>query len=125
MKTTINPYPECDYTRKTRALNDAVELLQGKWKVMIIAVLGCRGRKRFSDLQQEITGIGAKMLTRELQTLEINQLIKRTVCSTKPVTVRYEMTSYGQSLVKIVLELMDWGLEHRKHIMSPTLSVNS
>lgn len=125
MKTTVNRYPECDYKGKTRALNDAMELLQGKWKVLIITVLCCRGRKRFTELQQEVEGISAKMLTRELQVLELNQLVQRTVCSTKPVTVQYEITPYGKTLEKIVLQLMDWGLGHRRRIMSATLSVSS
>ncbi|QJB30015.1 helix-turn-helix transcriptional regulator [Chitinophaga oryzae] len=125
MKTTVNRYPECDYKGKTRALNDAMELLQGKWKVLIITVLCCRGRKRFTELQQEVEGISAEMLTRELQVLELNQLVQRTVCSTKPVTVQYEITPYGKTLEKIVLQLMDWGLGHRRRIMSATLSVSS
>ncbi|MBC9912883.1 winged helix-turn-helix transcriptional regulator [Chitinophaga varians] len=125
MKPYINRYPECDYKGRTRALNDAMELLQGKWKVLIIAVLCCRGQKRFSELQQEVEGISAKMLTRELQALELNLLVSRTVCSTKPVTVRYEITPYGKTLEKIVFQLMDWGQEHRRHIMASTQPVNS
>ncbi|SKA34101.1 DNA-binding transcriptional regulator, HxlR family [Chitinophaga eiseniae] len=125
MKAAVNRHPGCDYKGKTRGLNDAMELLQGKWKVLIIAVLCCRGRKRFTELQQEVEGISARMLTRELQVLELNQLVQRTVCSTKPVTVQYEITPYGKTLEQIVMQLMDWGLGHRRRIMSATLSVSS
>ncbi|MEJ0031595.1 MAG: winged helix-turn-helix transcriptional regulator [Bacteroidota bacterium] len=43
-------------------------------------------------------GIGAKMLSKELQDLEANQLLTRTVKQTKPITVEYEITEYGKNV---------------------------
>jgi DNA-binding HxlR family transcriptional regulator len=57
------------------------------------------------------------MLSKELQDLETNQLITRTVCDTKPITVEYEITPYGYTLQSIVTEIVGWGIEHRKKIM--------
>jgi len=70
------------------------------------------------ELQREIEGIGAKMLSKELQELEINQLITRTVFDTKPVTVEYAITEYGNTLQPIIKEMSIWGSKHRKRIMS-------
>ena len=47
----------------------------------------------------------------------MNELIKRTVLDTKPVTVEYELTAYGRSLEKVTEELVNWGLKHRKRII--------
>ncbi|RBL91843.1 winged helix-turn-helix transcriptional regulator [Chitinophaga flava] len=125
MKTLISQPAQCDYKGKVKALHDAMDILQGKWNVLIIATLCCLGPKRFTELQRHLQGIGAKMLTRQLQILEMNQLVKRTVCRTKPVTVQYEITPYGKSLETIVLSIMDWGQQHRKHIMKTTPALSS
>jgi DNA-binding HxlR family transcriptional regulator len=80
-------------------------------------VLLFKGKMRFMDLLRVVDGIGAKMLSKELQDLEINQLITRTVLNTKPITVEYKITPYGNTLEKIVTEIVGWGTEHRKKIM--------
>lgn len=71
---------------------------------------------RFMDLIRAVEGIGAKMLSKELQALEMNQLVKRTVCNTKPITVEYEITEYGKTLQPIIAEIGNWGKEHRKKL---------
>ena len=76
---------------------------------------------RFSDLQKEIVGVSAKMLSSELKDLEINQLVTRTVLSTQPISVEYELTEYGRTLKKIIENLAEWGIEHRKKIIGKVL----
>ncbi len=99
-----------------KAIQDTIDLLSGKWKVAIIACLGY-GNKRFMDLQRQIEGIGPKMLAKELQELEINGLVQRTVCCTKPLTVEYHITDYGQTLQPVIHEMATWGKQHRRRIM--------
>jgi DNA-binding HxlR family transcriptional regulator len=60
--------------------------------------------------------ITAKVLSKELKDLEINELVKRTVYDTKPVSVEYELTPYGHSLEKIIDEMRSWGINHRCRI---------
>ena len=97
-----------------------MDILKGRWKVQIIAAL-CYDKMRFSDLQKEIEGISAKMLSSELKDLEINQLVTRTVLSTQPITVEYQLTDYGQTLKKIIEHLAEWGIQHRKQITGKVL----
>ncbi|MBX2974257.1 MAG: helix-turn-helix transcriptional regulator [Flavobacteriales bacterium] len=61
-------------------------------------------------------GIPAKTLSKELKDLEQNGLVKRTVLDTMPVTVQYEITPYGRTLEKILLDLREWGIDHRAYI---------
>lgn len=96
-------------------VRDALDILSGKWKIPIIICLTF-GNKRFKEMEREIHGITAKMLSKELKELEINQLVKRTVYDTTPVTVEYSLTEYGKSLKKVIGALRDWGMEHRKRI---------
>lgn len=110
----VHAHSECGGA--LRAVNDTMEILGGKWKISIIGVLSF-GKRRFMQLQREINGIGAKMLSKELYDLEINGLITRTVHDTKPVTVEYELTPYGKTLQPILGEMMKWGANHRKRII--------
>jgi DNA-binding HxlR family transcriptional regulator len=110
---------ECgDHTERLLAINDAMDVLSGKWKIQLMGLLLFKGKLRFMELLRHLDGIGAKMLSKELQNLEANQIITRTVLQTKPVTVEYEVTPYGRSLEKVILSIVDWGMNHRKKIMS-------
>ncbi len=106
--------PQCQ--SKMLPVQDALEVLSGKWKIPIIIAL-IHGVKRFSDLSKEIPKITDRMLSKELRDLEMNQLVKRTVYDTFPVTVEYTMTEYGQSLKGVIEALAEWGTNHRKRIM--------
>jgi DNA-binding HxlR family transcriptional regulator len=110
---------ECsqDHHHRLLAIGDAMALLGGKWKIHLIAVLTYKGKRRFSDLLRDLDGIGPKMLSKDLQELEANQLITRTVIHTKPLTVEYEITEYGKSLSSVICEIITWGTAHRERIM--------
>ena len=70
----------------------------------------------FMDLLREINGIGTKMLSKELQDLEINNLVSRKVMNTKPITVEYSITEYGKTLTPLIDELAKWGTAYRKSV---------
>jgi len=117
-----NKHAQCggseDFQERIRAIRDVMDILSGKWKIQIIGTLRFSNKMRFMDLLRNVDGIAAKMLSKELQDLETNQLVKRTVLHTKPITVEYEITEYGKTLDKIITEVISWGIEHRKKIMS-------
>jgi DNA-binding HxlR family transcriptional regulator len=104
-------------TQSIVAVRDTLYVLSGKWKLPIIIALS-PGPKRFKDLQRSLEEITPKILSKELKELELNEFVTRTVYATSPVTVEYELTKYSQSLNKIIEEMRDWGLQHRKRIMS-------
>lgn len=108
--------PEC--SKQILAIRDAIEVLGGKWKIPIICVLAYYQKKGFKDLQREIPEITSKMLSKELKDLETNLLITRTVMDTRPITVSYEITPYGESTRAIITELYHWGSAHRKRVMT-------
>lgn len=99
----------------TLALRDAIELLGGKWKLLILQNLSY-GNKRFKDLQDEVVGISPKVLSKELQELEQNLLITRTVHNTKPVTVSYALTKHAYETQTVFNALLEFGARHRKMI---------
>lgn len=97
-------------------IKDTMELLSGKWKIQIIGSLLLNGKMRFMDLLRDVDGIAAKMLSKELQELEQNELLTRTVMNTKPITVEYELTDHGRTLQKVIHAIADWGKAHRKQL---------
>lgn len=98
------------------SIRDALEALQGRWKLLILFSLSS-GPKRFKQISKEVNGITDKTLSKELKSLEVNQLVKRDVLDTFPPTVEYSITTHGQSLEKVMEELHYWGLSHRKKII--------
>ena len=92
---------------------DTLELLSGKWKILIIMALVVKGRSRFMELARDIGTITPKMLSKELRDLEQNHLVARTVLPTVPVTVEYELTDYGHTLRPVITAMRDWGITHR------------
>lgn len=106
-----------EQNQKIMAARDVMEILSGKWKIQILAALMFKGNMRFMDLMRMVNGIGAKMLSKELHDLEANQLVKRTVLPTKPITVDYAITPYGKTLRNVINTIVNWGINHRKTIM--------
>lgn len=102
--------------RQIMAVHDAMDVLNGKWKISIISSVCYFNKRRFSDILNDVEGISNKMLSKELKELEINKLINRTVLPTQPVTVFYQLTDYGKTLQTIIDNLADWGIEHRRVI---------
>ena len=97
------------------AVQDALYVLHGKWKLPIIIALR-EGYKRFSEIQKQVNGIAAKVLSAELKILELNGFVVRKVYNEFPVLVEYELTDYSNSLDPVITALKKWGLEHRERI---------
>ena len=111
----MNKVKRCSETY-VLAVNDTMNVLQGKWKLPIVASL-LYGKKRFKEMEREITRITPRMLSKELRDLEANGIVRRTVYDSIPVTVEYELTKSGHSFQKVLDVMLEWGLEHRRNTM--------
>lgn len=94
------------------AIQEAMNAIQGKWKVHIIASL-LFGPKRFNEIQKSVGRINPRMLSKELKELELNGIIKRKIQNVSPVVIEYSLTESGSKLKKVLDAMIDWGLEHR------------
>ena len=115
IKQKPNPVKECSH--KILAIADTMDILNGKWKMSIIACL-CYQPMRYSELLKEVNGISGKVLSRELKDLEINDLIERIVLNAAPVAVEYRITEYGNSLKHLTNTIAEWGSIHRQRIIA-------
>ena len=104
------------YKEELRAMQDALDIISGRWKMQIIALL-CNGEFRYSELEKGLHKISPRMLSKELKDLEINELVERKVYTSLPVKVTYKLTDYGYTLVPLIIELTNWGKVHRKKII--------
>jgi len=97
------------------AIRDTLDIVGGKWKLVLISVLQS-GKKGFNELSRE-AAISPRILSKELQEMEMNGLVSRKVCDTKPVTVQYELTPYSQTLDDVLTAMEKWGFQHRNNII--------
>lgn len=111
------PHSKKACTESIGAVKDALYVLNGKWKLPIIIALSS-GPMRFKELQRTVEKITPKILSKELKEMELNDFVTRKVYPTIPVTVEYKLTEYSKTLNKVVIELRDWGIQHRKRIFA-------
>ncbi|MER2262629.1 MAG: helix-turn-helix domain-containing protein [Psychrobacillus sp.] len=96
-------------------VDDALNILVGKWKPMILLTLLQEGTQRFSDLKRRVPGITQKMLTKQLRELEEEDIISRKIYPQVPPKVEYSITEYGKSLEPILVAMHEWGTAHTLH----------
>lgn len=111
----LTPASDEECRRAWLTLQDTLDVIGGKWKLVLIALL--RGRKlKFRELSRE-AGISSRILSKELKEMEINGLITRTVLNTKPIMVEYELTPYSNTLSEVITAMHEWGKKHRQKMM--------
>jgi DNA-binding HxlR family transcriptional regulator len=82
-----------------------MRLLSGAWTAHVIWYLR-EGERCFSELQTDIKGVSAKMLTNRLRKLEINGVIERFTKPTSPPTVWYSLTPAGKEVCEALANLI-------------------
>ncbi|CAM3918385.1 transcriptional regulator, HxlR family [Pedobacter westerhofensis] len=104
---------ESECSAKIRAMEDALYVIGGKWKLRVILALS-NGSRRFNEIQRKVAGITPRVLSAELKDMEANGFLKRKVnIEATPVIVEYELTAYSYSLKEVVESLINWGTMHR------------
>ena len=91
-----------------KGVEQALEVLQGKWKVHLLCALA-RGVRRPSRLLQCLPGGSKKMMIDTLRALERDGLVTRRVFAEVPVRVEYSLTALGWTTSEPLIALSDWG----------------
>lgn len=118
-KQKIIPTPE-GCTAALGPVGDALYAIGGKWKLkIIIALMG--GNKRFNELQRQVTGISAKVLSNELKEMELNDFVRKVANSTAKEVTEYELCDYSHTLGDVLTALTAWGIMHRRKITGRTV----
>jgi len=81
----------------TCLLRECTRLISGAWTADVIWYLH-EGERCFTELQTDLQGVSAKMLTIRLRKLEQDGVVQRLTKLTAPPTVWYSLTSAGHEL---------------------------
>src|SRR4249920_2964512 len=91
-----------------QGVEDALKILEGRWKLIILFHLFGGKVLRFSDLERAIPAISQKMLVQQLRQLEADGVVRRIVHNQVPPKVEYCLTTWGQSLCPALDALLKW-----------------
>jgi DNA-binding HxlR family transcriptional regulator len=92
-------------------IEDALELLQGKWKVHLVFLMA-RGVHRHCRLLECLPGASKKMMTDTLRTLERDGLVARRIFAEVPLRVEYSLTPLGWTMTDPLMALAEWQQAH-------------
>ena len=95
-------------TSAARGVEDALKILEGRWKLVILFHLFGGKVLRFSDLERAIPAISQKMLIQQLRQMEADGIVRRLVHHQVPPKVEYGLTSWGQALCPALDALLKW-----------------
>jgi DNA-binding HxlR family transcriptional regulator len=96
-------------------LDAAIDVVGGKWKVLILWTLG-ESAKRFGELKRSLDGVSEKMLIQHLRELEQDEVVHREVYYGVPPKVEYSLTEFGVTLIEALRPLGDWGCQHKTRL---------
>src|SRR5258706_1153466 len=75
-----------------RGVEDALKILEGRWKLVILFHLFGGKILRFSALERAIPGVSQKMLIQQLRQMESDGVVRRLVHPQVPANVEYSRT---------------------------------
>ena len=93
--------------------DEALGVLQGKWKVHLLVFMA-RGIRRHGRLLACLPGVSKKMLTDTLRALERDGLVNRR--AEVPARVEYTLTPLGWTITEPLIALADWGQTHADQV---------
>ncbi len=120
--STRGPAPSTEGESPHAALADALSAVGDRWTLLIVAAL-LEGAKRFGELQEELPGIAANVLTQRLRQLERNALVVASPYSERPPRFVYELSAAGLELAGVLRLLAGWGARNAGDATAPRHSV--
>ena len=101
-----------------------LDRMSDKWVTLVLCALQDEPQ-RYSQLARTIAGVSQKMLTQTLRSLERDGMLTRSVTATVPVTVTYELTALGRSLLVVFAQLKDWAESHMGAVLEARASYDA
>jgi DNA-binding HxlR family transcriptional regulator len=86
----------------------ALGLVGERWALLVVLEL-MRGPKRYTDLAENLRGIGTNILASRLRDLEAGGVVTKRTLPPPAASKVYELTDYGRELRPVIRELALWG----------------
>ncbi|MGW4805342.1 winged helix-turn-helix transcriptional regulator [Kitasatospora sp. NPDC004272] len=90
-------------------IDTALEVIGGKWKVLVLWALHEQPHRRFGELRRMLPGVTEKVLAAHLRELEADGVVHRESYDEVPPRVEYSLTEDGVRLNGALAPLGDWG----------------
>lgn len=88
-------------------VEEAIQVIGGKWKLLVLRSLLLNGPQRYSELLATVTGISQKELTRNLRELAGAGLLLREAGNAR--NAPYSLTKLGKGLMPMFQKMLTWG----------------
>src|SRR5882724_2247924 len=82
-------------------MEKVLDIIGGKWKMLVLFHLGMSGMCRFGELKRKIPGVTQRMLTLTLREMEKDGIVNRKVYPEVPPKVEYTLTAQGADLKEV------------------------
>jgi len=87
-----------------------LDLIGERWTLLILRDLLVFGKTRFSEFQEGLPGIPARVLSDRLKKLTEQGLVSRRVYSEHPLRAGYYPTEKGETLRPVLGAIAQWGM---------------
>jgi len=87
-------------------------IISNKWKIIILREL-LTGTKRYNELNRNVVGISAKVLTQNLRELEKDGIVNRKVYPEVPPRVEYSLSNKGLDLKEVIESMRVFGNKYK------------
>lgn len=87
----------------------AAFIIGSRWTSEIIREMVDQGPRRFSDLQETLTGIAPNTLSNRLKMLEDHGVLERRIYDSHPPRSEYALTDKGRKMRPIIDAMRAWG----------------
>ena len=96
---TLGSLPDPNVFSRMCSSRDVFHHVTGRWGALVIVALSENGEPmRFSELRRQVDGVSDRMLSQTLAQLEREGVVVRTVHSSIPPHVDYQLTELGNKL---------------------------
>ena len=101
-------------------IRQVVSRFGDKWSMLVLYMLHTSetGILRFNEIRRLMTDCSQKMLSQTLKNLEQSHLVHREVYPEVPPRVEYSLTDTGRSLMPVLTDLIAWGQQHFKDVVT-------
>ncbi|MEY3150295.1 MAG: hypothetical protein RLY92_522 [Chloroflexota bacterium] len=87
-------------------ISDIAKIVGRKWTLELVYHLGTHST--FNSLKAAMDNLNPATLTQRLRQLEADGLVSRTIVSTAPIHISYQLTKKGAALKPVIKALYSW-----------------
>src|SRR5438128_7184473 len=91
------------------ALAKALDIVGGRWTLLIVRALLIRGACRYTDLRNGLPGVATNLLVARLRELEQAGIVEREEAPPPIATTLFCLTKRGKELEPVLMTLGRWG----------------